>query len=235
MDKKREAFEKACSKISVPGVKLVLITEEYYDAALKFALEHFITHEPSHVALGVPWNQEVEKFWLKTLQLNLSLMFLNDETGEPMAFQIIDIAQLDDKIELGAIQTPAYKELIRYCVYCDEQSDFFEHFGITETFHLLGLAVADKYKRRGIATQMVNAAIEMIRNFRSGPVCVKVEGSSIFSQKIFEKSNFEILFELPFATWEVDGQFPIQNTGIHKTVKAYGIKENSGRISFSRR
>ncbi|XP_053381658.1 uncharacterized protein LOC128549178 [Mercenaria mercenaria] len=224
MDQKLKAFEKTRAKFSVPGAKLVLITEEYYDAALKFARENYLPHEPLNKAFGVPWSQEQEKFWLKMLKLNLSLMLINEESGEPMAFRVTRIARYDDKINLELIQTPPFRELIRYCVYGDRQADFFGQNGITEAFHFLGLAVADKFKNRGLATQIFNAAIDMIRNFGIDPVYVKVEGSSNFSKKIFENANFEILYELPFATWEVDGKFPIQNTGIHKSMKIYRKK-----------
>lgn len=236
MEQIKKAFEKTRQNFetmkqsdttgNLDHVKLVHITEEYYATACKFAQEHFMTQEPLNKALGMQWTLELEKFWMNSFKLNLSLMFIDEKNGEPMAFRTTRIARPDDnsKIDLDSIQSEPLKELLRFIIYGDEKADFFGHFGCTEAFHFLGLGVADKYKQRRLATHIFNTAIDMILNFEIDPVCVKVEGSSNFSKSIFENAGFETLFELPFATWEVDGKFPIQNTGIHKSMKVYGKK-----------
>jgi RimJ/RimL family protein N-acetyltransferase len=84
--------------------------------------------------------------------------------------------------------------------------------------------VTPKYRQRGCGTKIVNAAIDSVRNFEIDPVYIKVEGSSNFSKKIFERAGMEILHEKNFDDWEVEGRKPFQNTGIHKSLKNYGLK-----------
>lgn len=170
------------------------------------------------------WTQELENFWMSSFRQNLSLMFIDEKNQEPVAIRTTRIARYDDKIDLKEIQSEPLKELLRYLIYTDQQADFFGHFGVKEAFHFLGLAVSEKYKQRGLAKCIFDMALDMLLNFEIDPVYVKVEGSSNFSKRIFENAGFETLYDLPFDKWEVDGRFPIQNTGIHKSMKVYGKK-----------
>ena len=219
-----QAFDKTLKGFNEQGVKLVLITEEYEDIALEFARENFIKQEPISKSLGMKWTEELEEVWKSILHQNLSLMFMNEEDGDPIAFLATRIARCDDKTDIEGIKDQPLKEFIRYDIFCDQKADFFGHFNTKEAFHFYGLAVAPKYKHRGYARIIINTAIDMIRNFEISPVFVKVEGSSNFSKKIFEGAGMEVLSEVFYDDWEVDGKKPIQNTGIHKSMKNYGKK-----------
>ena len=219
-----QAFDKTLKKFNESGVKLVLITKENVDIALEFARENFMKQEPINKGLGMKWTEELEQFWRSSLQQNLSLMFINEEDGDPIAFRTTRIARFDDRTDIEDIKDQPLKELTRYVVFCEQKADFFGHFNTKEAFHFFGLAVAPKYKHRGYARIIINTAIDMIRNFEISPVFVKVEGSSNFSKKIFEGAGMEVLSEVFYDDWEVDGKKPIQNTGIHKSMKNYGMK-----------
>lgn len=218
------AFEKVRKGVNIPGIKLVLITEEYYRMALDFVRDNFVKEEPLNKSLGVIWTSEEERFWLSSFKFNHSLMFINEENGDPVAIRTTRIATRDDRIDIDSIQTPSLKELLLYTSYCDDQADFFGHFQTYEAFHFLGLSVNDKYKNRGLATKLFNAAIEMIRNFGINPVYIKGEASSNFSKRVYANAGFEELYDKPFAEWEVDGRHPIQNTGENTSMKALGLR-----------
>ncbi|XP_045194415.2 uncharacterized protein LOC123550024 isoform X2 [Mercenaria mercenaria] len=214
MDQKRKAFERTLAKFEEPGVKLILITEEYYDLALTFARDYFMKEEALNKALGMQWSEELKEFWMNSFKLNLSLMFLNEQNGEPIALRTTRIARYDDKPNTEAVKDERIKLMIQLIVHCDQKANYFGHFPTKEAFHFLGLAVAPKYKRCGYASKIFKVAVDMIRNFGIDPVYLKVEGSSNFSKRIFEKAGCEMLFEQRFDSWEVDGKIPIQNTVI---------------------
>ncbi|XP_060595211.1 uncharacterized protein LOC132749475 [Ruditapes philippinarum] len=224
MEQIQTAFDKTLKNFKEPGVKLVLITDEYKDIALKFAREYFMTDEPMNKGLGMKWTDELEQFWTNSFDLNLSLMFLNEKDGEPIAFRTTRIARYDDTNDIDSIQDQPLKEMVRFLDYCDKEAEFFGHFNTKEAFHFLGLGVAPNYRHRGYATKIFNTAIDMIRNFGIDPVYLKVEGSSNFSKKIFEKAGCEILYEKFFDDWVVDGEKPYKDTGIHKSMKNYGME-----------
>jgi GNAT superfamily N-acetyltransferase len=207
-----------------PGVRLVLITEKYEEVALKFAREHYIAQEPMNKGFGVKWTDDVEAFFRSAFKLRLSLMFLNERDDDPIAFRVTRKARYDDKSDIDEIKDQPLKELFRCMDYCEQKTEFFGHYQTKEAFHFIALAVAPKYKQLGYGTKIVNVAIDMIRHFGFDPVYLKVEGSSNFSQKIFKKTGMEMLFELFFDDWEVEGRKIIQNMGIHKSVRMYGMK-----------
>ena len=89
---------------------------------------------------------------------------------------------------------------------------------------ILSLGVAPKYKQRGYATKIVQTSVDFIRKLGGDPIFLKAEGSAKYSQKIFERMNMEVLSEVFYDDLEVDGKKPFHNTGIHKSMKNYGIK-----------
>jgi RimJ/RimL family protein N-acetyltransferase len=219
-----QAFDKSSSKFKEPGVKFVLITKANEDIALRMAREYFITQEPMNICLGMKWTEEVEEYWKRGMKTGLSLMFLHDEDDDPIAFQIIEIVRFDDICDIEGIQYQGHKDLVRCLADCDRNADFFGHFQTKEAFHFLSLGVTPKYGQRGYGTKIFNFAIDFVRNFEIDPVYIKVEGSSNFSKKIFERAGMEILHEKYFEDWEFEGRKPFQNTGIHKSLKLYGLK-----------
>jgi GNAT superfamily N-acetyltransferase len=219
-----QAFDKSSSKFKEPGVKFLLITKANEDIALRMAREYFITQEPMNKCLGMKWTEEVEEYWKKDMNTGLSLMLVHDEDDDPIAFLTIEIVRFDDRCDIEGIQYQAYKDLIRCLADCDRNADFFGHFQTKEAFHFISLGVTPKYGQRGYGTKILNFAIDMVRNFEIDPVYIQVEGSSKFSKKIFEMAGMEILYEKYFEDWEFEGRKPFQNTGIHKSLKIYGLK-----------
>ncbi|XP_053381664.1 uncharacterized protein LOC123534187 [Mercenaria mercenaria] len=221
---KQQAFEKTREQFDIPGVKLVLITEEYYEKALELCRDYFVPDEPLNKAFGLQYTEEMESFWLQFLKLHLSLMFVDEETGEPIAFRTTNIASRGEKLDLNSIKTNSLREILRFIFYCDNEAGFFDYYGTDEAFNFLGLVVSRKYQKRGFATRIFRAAVDMIRHFGFDEVYIKGAGTSNYSKKIYEKEGFEILYETFYDNYEVDGRFPIQNTGEHKSMKEYGFK-----------
>jgi GNAT superfamily N-acetyltransferase len=188
------------------------------------AREYFIKQEPMSKCVGMKWTGEVEEHWKKDMNSGLSLMFLHDEDDDPIAFLTIEIIRFDVRCDIEGIQYQAYQDFFRCLVDCDRNADFFGHFQTKEAFHFISLGVTPKYRQHGYGTKIINFAIDMVRNFEIGPVYIKVEGTSNFSKKIFERAGMEILHEKYFEDWEFEGRKPFQNVGIHKSLKIYGLK-----------
>lgn len=69
----------------------------------------------------------------------------------------------------------------------------------------------------------MRAAVFFIRNLELGDVVIKGEGTSNFSKRVFEKVGFEVLAEVVYADYKVDGKIVIHSTGEHKTGRLYGL------------
>ena len=179
--------------------------------------------------LGVSWCKLLETYWLEALKLNLSLMLVDEETDEAIAFRtIMHIFKEDKSDRKSEGEEPKVSDELKilkpFLLYCDKQADFFDHYGVTEAYRFLSLGVTQKYQRRGLATKIFHAAIDMVRNFGFDQIHIKGEGSSNFSKRIYEKEGFDILYEHMYDEWEVDGIKPLLNTGEHKSLKIYGKK-----------
>ena len=64
--------------------------------------------------------------------------------------------------------------------------------------------------------------IDFVKDLEMGNV-IRGEGSSNFSQRIYEKLGFETLLEIQYEDYKQDGEFVFKNTGEHKPEKVYGI------------
>lgn len=167
----------------------------------------------------------MEAFWLNALKLNLSIMFIDEESEEAIAFRITNITRPITQLDIDAIRAEPMKlKLIQFIRHCVSMADVFRHYGTNEAIHFLGLVVAEKYRRRGLGTRIFRAAIDMTRHLGIHPLYITGEGTSNYSKKIYEDAGFEVLYEKSYRTWEIDGTFPIQNTGQHKSMKVYGLR-----------
>ena len=202
----------------------MLVTEEYYKKTLDLCRDYFVPDEPINRAVGLEYNDEMRSFWHQFLKLHLSLLFIDEENGDPIAFRTTNITSCDEEFDPNSIKSEPLREVLGFIASCEKESRFFDYYGTDDAFNFLGLVVAEKYKRRGFATKIFRAAVEMIRNFGFEEVYVKGGGTSNFSKKIYEREGFETLYEKFYDTYEVNGKFPIQNTGEHKSMKIYGLR-----------
>jgi len=139
-------------------------------------------------------------------------------------FRTTRITRRTDHIDLEKIKSEPLKLLLNFTTYADEQADFFNHFRVDEAFHFLGLACADKYKRKGVASKLFHAQITWIRSLGMKGVVIKGEASSNYSKLIFLRENFEVLYDLKFAGFKVNGEEIIKNTGEHTSMIVCGLR-----------
>ena len=102
--------------------------------------------------------------------------------------------------------------------YCIKRANFYDHFGVTEIVHFIAFVVNSKYRRRGHASILMKAAIRYVHNLGFESVCTQGEGTSNFSQKIYETNEFEFLYESFHDNYNVNGEKVVCATKEHKSV-----------------
>ncbi|KAL4218866.1 hypothetical protein ACF0H5_021454 [Mactra antiquata] len=226
-----KAFKKTKEETNIPGIELELVTEKYYERVFEFAWNHFALREPLYTALCIERTDELKSIFMSNYKFNLSLIFIDKESKEIIALRTIRIACKDDVSDLDSIKSQSIRDLHAFDAYCDKLTDFFGHYGVTEAFFFHGLAVHEKYGRRGYGEKICRAAINMIRHFGIDPVYIKGETSSKYGHKVYSNIGFEELLEVRYDSYEIDGRKPIQNTGIHESQKMFGmiVNQNDGR------
>ncbi|XP_052818608.1 uncharacterized protein LOC128244632 [Mya arenaria] len=223
-DRVEKAFQRVKSEFKHPGARLVRITEEFYECALDVVRKYFILEEPVNKAVGMQWTDELRELWLSSFRLHLSIAAVNEVDGDIMAIRTTRITRKTDFVDPGTFQNQGLKRLFLIFNHCDQKADFFNRFGITEALHFYGLGCADKYQHQGLASKLFKAAIDMVRYLDIPDVYITGEATSNYSKKIYENAGFVELFEQSFATFKVKGEVVVPNTGIHKSMKKYGLK-----------
>ncbi|KAL4218875.1 hypothetical protein ACF0H5_021463 [Mactra antiquata] len=221
----RKAFEKVEHETNIKNSKLILITSEYYDHALQLLKDHFVHDEPMAIAFDMQWDIDAEHFWRGVYNEDLSIGLCEEDTGKLIAIRGIKVIVDGSDPEGNDDQHIMDERLMQgltFMKYCDEQSKFFQHFKTDCAIQFLGLVVHDRHRNKGFASQLFEAALNFVQNLGVSQVVVKGEGSSIFSQKIYEKFGFEKIYEKVFADYGKENNIALKDTGEHLKYVAYG-------------
>lgn len=193
---KFQAFEKARDAVCFDEGTLVLIQEDNYDKALDFLHNSFLKTEPISQSVNIEWGQDIQDIFRKSFEQNMSFMLLNETNGDVMGARLMQVMKHDDKHEADQFKDIGMKKLIGFWHYSAAKTNFFEHFPVKEAVNFFGLGVAEKYRKRGIGTKLMDVSMQFIENLGIFPICIKGEASSSFSQKIYEKLGMERLADV---------------------------------------
>ncbi|XP_052817474.1 arylalkylamine N-acetyltransferase 1-like [Mya arenaria] len=214
-----KAFQKTNEECRRPDTELVRLRENQYEDAFTIIKNW---DEPLGKSLNLQWSKERESSWRRTFDEGLSLMLLDSNNGEAIGIRIIKQDVKNKEIDPSKIQNDALRKIHTFIHQEVEKSRFYEKYGVEESFHFLGLAVSEKYQKKGHGKYLLEVGVEFVKNLGICPY-IHGEGSSAYSQKIYEKIGFETLKEVAFEDYKVNGEIVFKNTGVHKTFKVYGL------------
>ena len=196
-----------------------MITEDRYSDVIDIMANHFVPDEPLSNAFGVVWSKAFEEIVLSDLKKYLSVMAVSDDTNEVMGIRICGLRTKSDSGDLSHIEDEPLRSLFTFLAHKDTEVDFFNRYGVSEQFHFLSLGVHAKYRRRGLGGVLLGTCVELAKEL--GFKAIKGEGTSLFSQRIYEKQGFETAYELPYDEYKYKDKYIIEGTGIHKCTKIY--------------
>lgn len=183
--------------------------------------EAFLTDEPLEKSLGMAWSSDLEKLWISALDHKMSLMVVNEDSGEIMGLRVIRITKKNEHVDPSEFTDEDVLKLLGIFEY-SEKFDFFSHYETTEIFEFFGLGVVPKYRRQGLGTILMETGVKFLQNLGIRPSYIKGSASSNFSRRIYEKCKFDPLHEFPIEEYKVDGKVVFDNTGEHKTFAIFG-------------
>ena len=202
---------------------LVLITEDYYEMALDLARRSFMKDETLCKALNMEWGQEFESMWMSVLQKNLSVMLINEEDKDVMGFRTLMFEKVSDvEDSLDDIKDDDVRKLQAILGHMAEECKIYQHYNVNEIAHFFAICVNSKYRRRGIGEKLMSFAMDFLSRLGISPLCIRADGTSKISQRIFEKLEFDQLLEVVYNEFIYNNEVPFCNTGEHKTIKSFG-------------
>ena len=214
-----QAFDKIKTEFPVPGGHLELIPEARYNDVMDIMANHFMPDETICGAFGVVWNPFSEQKILSVLKQNLSIMAVSDDTNEMMGIRTCRIAKKSDETDFSHVTYENVKDMWTFLCHKDGEMDLFNRFSMEEMFHFVALAVHQKYRRRGLGFILLSAGVALAKQL--GFKAVKGEGTSNFSQRIYEKRGFETILEIPYSQYKYKDGYLGECTGEHSSTKIY--------------
>ncbi|KAL4227625.1 hypothetical protein ACF0H5_013066 [Mactra antiquata] len=220
-----KALTRTQTDLNITIGELRPLTEELYDKTLEVLYDCFLNDDPLTVGLGQKWSQTYKDVWIGAFKDNLSFVLVNKENGDVMGVRLIKGLKRgtrEGSMNVDEFEPGPLKELVRILQRGYELSRFFERFDAMEAFQFWGLCVPKKYRQRGIATLMIQSAIKLIENLGFQSFYIRGGASNNYSKKIYENLGFEILAEIEYDTYTVDGEHILKGkTGDNKSMKEY--------------
>ena len=204
------------------GFRYELILEDRYQDVLDFYRDHFVPDEPVGRCIGLSFVEELETLVASELRHNMSLALVSASSGEIIGVRINSIISKNDLHDTSQIKSEKMKIIEEFLIYLGDLNNIFDHYGVEDAVHFFGIGIHREYRGNGFGTQLMKAAIALFKNLEIGGIVIKGEGSSNYSKRIYEKFEFDILAEVVYADYKVDGVVVFQNLGEHKYERLYG-------------
>lgn len=218
-----EALDKVKAQFELDNGRLAIITPDRYEETYDIMGNHFVPDEPLSRAFGVTWHDDFETLTHDQLVQNLSICMIDKDTREIMGVRLIGLMKKSDPHNyFSNIKYEPLRSLYEFLTHKDKEINFFERYGVDEAVHFFTLGVHKKYRRMGLGGRLLAAAVAMSREL--GFKAIKGEGTSNFSQRIYEKQGFETLLEMPYDNYFYKGKPIRDGTGEHTMTKIYGLK-----------
>jgi len=220
-----QALASVNKKYTIDGGHFEIARDKHHEGTLKVFKEDFFMSEPICRSLEMDWTDAMDAYVMDKIKENMSLIAVDDVTGEIMGIRITAMSKKDEEpFDPSMTQDVKTIKAFTFLKYCNEKTDFFNRYGVSEAIEFVAVAVVGKYRKLGLGTKLMAGAVDVFRYLNLENMYVKSIGTSNFSQKIFEKVGFETVWQVAYEDYVVDGEVVLNNTGVHKTAVAYVIK-----------
>ena len=211
-------------KLAFEGFQYMLVKKDRYEDVLDFFRDHFLPDEPLGRSLGYTSGVELRGMHRLALEDNLSIALVSRQTNKIIGGRIIRIAVRNEVPDLSGFMSESFKKGLAIVSELDRRCNVFDHYQVEEVIHFLGFCVHRDFRRQGIGEKLMRAGICFVSNLNLGNVVIKSEGTSKYSQRVFEKVGFDMLAEVVYADCKVDGKVVTTGIGDHTCEKLYGMR-----------
>ena len=150
------------------------------------------------------------------------MALLSDKTDEVIAARVITLHDRNVHFSSEDFESDAMKKIVAIYNHITAKCNIYDHYNVDELFHFFGFGVHRDYRRKGIATKVMKAAVALVKNMNIGSVVIQGEGTANGSKRIYEKLGFEILAEVVYDDYKVNGEIVFKNMGDEKFERLYG-------------
>ena len=191
------------------------------DRLMKFLTDHFNTDEPMARSIGLQYDDEVNSLMKEIYKENISILLISDLTGEIIACRTIAIGKKDEEVDWTKFTNEKLATIFKFISHKKKEMDVFKRFNVNTSINFVQLGTNRNYRHQGIASKMMEVALLFCKELGINPVCVAGEGSTNYSQRIYEKNGFETLHIIYYDEYKENGEVVFKNMAPHKSTKIY--------------
>ena len=214
-------MEEVNKTIQFDGAHLELVSEENNERFMTFLKDHVAPDETLNKSLGFVFDEEMKIFFKDIFCTSLSILLVSDQTGEIIACRGMIIGKKGESFDLDQLKNEHLVTELKFMSHKNEEMDVYKRFGVDTAVEMVALGTHKQYRQRGLASKIMQAALLFCEGLGLSPVCLKGEGTSIYSQKIYEKLGFETLHTFNYDEYKINDEIVFKNTGIHKCTKVF--------------
>lgn len=193
------------------------LPRERFSDSLNFMLEHFLSDEPicrsKNVIHDTAALNNICDLWRSVLEQNVVLACFKKDSAELVGLNMVCV--ISNKDEFKHFKVDVRKDNIWKAVhdYALASCNLFEKYdSVDKILIAYGLSVSNKYRQRGIATEILRARIPLCRAL--GIHLTSTVYTAIGSQKPAIKIGFQVDFEISYDQLaEFHDEFNFTNLG----------------------
>uniref|UniRef100_A0A182J1P0 N-acetyltransferase domain-containing protein n=1 Tax=Anopheles atroparvus TaxID=41427 RepID=A0A182J1P0_ANOAO len=178
------------------------LTEDRYDDAVKLYTENFLDDEPlcqynriRHTPVAY---EEVVGFWMHCFSERMTVVCYKEGSKEMVGANLLAVKEINNSVDISKlIRSAGMQKLIAVNEYMTETVNLFERYGVDKYLTAYGLSVNNRYRGRGIATEILKARVPICRAFglRLTSTNFTAIGSQIPATKIGFKTDLEMRYD----------------------------------------
>jgi ribosomal protein S18 acetylase RimI-like enzyme len=202
-----------------------LASDERAEEMVDFLREHFFADETLSKSVGLVMNECRRKLLLERYKDNLSLLLVSDVTKQIIGVRTIKIIEAGgNTLNLDSIEDERIRKVLTFLRHKQSEMDVYKYYGVDIAVNFINLGIHRDFRNRGLGSILMKAAMLYVKDIGLDPVCITGEGTSNYSQKIYEKFGFEVMHCVNYEDYKVDGEVVFKNTGDNKSCKFYAKK-----------
>lgn len=199
-----------------------LASDERTVEMVDFLTKYFFEDETLSKSVRLVMSDCRRKLLLERYRDNLSLLLVSEVTNEIIGVRTIKVIPAGGStLNLNTIEDERIRKVLTFLRHKQSEMDVYKYFGVDVAVNFINLGIHRDFRNRGLGSTLMKAALLYVKDIGIDPVCITGEGTSNYSQNIYEKFGFEVMHCVNYDDYKVDGEVVFKNTGDNKSCKFY--------------
>ncbi|XP_055523113.1 uncharacterized protein LOC129717276 [Wyeomyia smithii] len=144
------------------------LTEDCFDDAIQHYMENFLDDEPLSQSKRISEAEEsvaeVKNFWRWCLDRKMTIVCYKEGSREIIGTNLLHVKGSHKSLDL-VMKSDRIKDIFATHEYITDQYDVLKQYDVEYYLAAYGLAINQRYRGRGIATEMLKARVPLCRAF----------------------------------------------------------------------